>query len=190
MSKIRIGVVGLGMGAGHIDGFRKHPEAEVVAVADTDPVRLEQRGKKDFKIPNCYLSVEEMLKKEKLDIVSIATPNKFHKPLTIAALKAGCHVLCEKPMAMNAQEAEEMNDAAKKAKKRIMINFSFRFTEQSYAIKKEVDSGILGKIYFGRTIWHGAADFPALAGGSAQRLFQAVAPSLISGFTEWILLSG
>ncbi len=164
MSKMKIGIVGLGMGGAHINGFRKHPEAEVVAVADSDPVRLENRGKKEFNIPNCYLSAEEMLKKEKLDIVSIVTPNKFHKSLTIAALKAGCHVLCEKPMAMNAQEAKDMIAAAGKAKKRLMINFSFRFTEQSYAIKREVDSGTLGKIYFGRTIWHRRRGLPGFGG--------------------------
>ena len=124
MKKLRVGVVGLGMGSAHINGYKTHPEAEVVAVADTDPKRLEDRGAKEFKIPGLYTSADEMLKKEELDVVSIATPNKFHKPLTLAAFKAGCHVLCEKPMAMNAQEARDMLAASKKAKKRLMINFS------------------------------------------------------------------
>ncbi len=164
MSKLKIGVIGLGMGGAHINGFRTHPEAEVVAVADTDPTRLEQRGKKEFNIPNCYLSAEEMLKKEKLDIVSVVTPNKFHKPLTLMAFQAGCHVLCEKPMAMNAIEAQDMILASNKAKKRLMINFSFRFAPQSYAVKKEVESGILGDIYFGRTVWQRRRGLPGFGG--------------------------
>ncbi len=164
MSKLRVGVIGLGMGGAHINGFRKHPEVEVVAVADSDPVKLESRGRNEFKIQNCYLSAEEMLEKEKLDIVSVVTPNKFHKPLTLAALKRGCHVLCEKPMAMNAKEAKDMLEAAKKAKKRMMINFSFRFTEQSYAIKKEIESGTLGEIYFARTVWHRRRGLPGFGG--------------------------
>lgn len=164
MAKLKVGIIGLGMGGAHIKGFRTHPEVEVIAVADTDPKRLEERGKKEFNIPNCYLSAEEMLKKEKLDIVSVVTPNKFHKPLTLAALKNGAHVLCEKPMAMNAKEAEEMCLAAKKVKKKLMINFSFRFTPQSYAVKKEIESGSLGEIYFARTQWLRRRGMPGFGG--------------------------
>jgi predicted dehydrogenase len=164
MKKLKVGVIGLGMGGAHINGFRTHPDVEVVAVADSDKVRLEQRGKKEFNIPNCYLSAEEMLKKEKLDVVSVVTPNKFHKPLTIAALESGAHVLCEKPMAMNAKEARDMNTAAKKAKKRLMINFSFRFSPQSYAMKKEIETGALGDIYFARTQWLRRRGMPGFGG--------------------------
>ncbi len=164
MGKLKVGIIGLGMGGAHVNGFRTHPEAEVVAVADTDAKRLEDRGRKEFKIPNCYLSAEEMLKKEKLDIVSVVTPNKFHRPLTLAALESGAHVLCEKPMAMNAKEAEDMCAAAKKAKKRLMINFSFRFSPQSYAMKKEIETGALGDIYFARTQWLRRRGMPGFGG--------------------------
>ena len=90
MKKLRVGVIGLGMGSAHISGYRTHADAEVVAVADSDPKRLEEKGGKELKVPALYTSAEEMLKKENLDVVSIVTPNKFHKPLTIAAFKAGC----------------------------------------------------------------------------------------------------
>jgi predicted dehydrogenase len=164
MSKLKVGVIGLGMGGAHINGFRTHPNVEVTAAADTDPARLEQRGKKEFGIERLYSSAEEMIDSEKLDIVSVATPNKFHKHLTIMALQKGMHVLCEKPMAMNAKEAEEMLKVSKKTKKRLMINFSFRFTPQSYALKKEVESGILGEIYFARTLWHRRRGMPGFGG--------------------------
>ncbi len=163
MSKLRIGVIGLGMGRHHIVGYQSNPNAEVVAVADLDE-RLRQEMGDKFGVPKRYASGEQMLQEEKLDIVSIATPNKFHKPLTIAALQAGCHVLCEKPMAMNAGEAREMQAAAEKAGKRLMINFSYRFTEQSMALKREVESGVVGDIYFARTIWHRRRGFPKFGG--------------------------
>ncbi len=163
MKTLRVGVIGLGMGRGHVRGFQAHPNAEVVAVADPDESRCEYI-RNEYNVPTAYASGEEMLQKEKLDVVSIATPNKFHKPLTIAALKAGCHVLCEKPMAMNAREAKQMIDAAKKAKKRLMINFSYRFTQQSHALKKQVDTGILGDVYFGRTVWHRRRGLPGFGG--------------------------
>lgn len=164
MSRIlRVGVVGLGMGRFHILGFRDHPGVKVVAIADPNADRLKEVGDQHG-IQARYESAETMFAKEKLDIVSIATPNKFHMPLTIAALKAGCHVLCEKPMAMNAAEARKMIAAAKKARRRLMIDFSYRFTEQSMALKRQVETGILGDIYYGRTVWHRRRGIPGFGG--------------------------
>jgi predicted dehydrogenase len=110
-----------------------------------------------------------MLQEEKLDIVSIATPNKFHAPLTVAALEAGNHVLCEKPMAMSADEARAMLAAARKAGKRLMVNFSYRFTEQSQALKDRVDAGELGDVYFARTVWHRRRGLPKFGGWFGQK---------------------
>jgi predicted dehydrogenase len=163
MKKIRIGVVGLGMGQAHINGYREHPEAEVVAVADVDQARLD-KATRELGIEKCYADALEMFRKEDLDVVSIAVPNKFHKPLTVAALEAGAHVLCEKPMAMNAGEAEAMLAAAKRAGRRLGINFSFRFTPQSFAMKQLVESGELGDIYFGRSVWHRRRGMPGFGG--------------------------
>lgn len=151
------------MGRAHIKGYQEHSDAEVVAIADTDEARLAKVGD-EFSVPQRYTSAEEMIRKEQLDIVSICTPNKFHKPLTILALKQGAHVLCEKPMAMNAREAREMLAQAKKSKRRIMINFSYRFNDQSFALKKQVETGILGDIYFGRTLWHRRRGLPGFGG--------------------------
>ncbi len=161
--KLRAGVIGVGMGRGHIKGYKSHPDVEVAAICDLDAERLARVGD-EFSIASRYASAREMLARENLDIVSVATPNKFHMPLTIDALKAGCHVLCEKPMAMNAREARRMIDAAKKAKKHLMINFSYRFTEQSQALKKQVESGVLGDVYFGRTVWHRRRGMPGFGG--------------------------
>jgi predicted dehydrogenase len=180
MKKLRIGVVGLGMGRHHILGYQKHPSAEVVAIADPDAARLSKVGD-EFKVSSRYASAAEMLAGEKLDIVSVATPNKYHAQLTIAAFKAGCHVLCEKPMAMNAREARQMLAAAKAARKRLMINFSYRFTEQSWALKKEVESGVLGDVYFGRTVWHRRRGMPGFGGWFGQKALAGGGPLIDLG---------
>ncbi len=180
MTKLRVGVIGLGIGRSHIRGFQSHPCAEVVAIADLDETRLQASGD-EFKIPNRYRDAQEMLTKEKLDIVSVCTPNKFHKPLTLAAFKAGCHVLCEKPMAMNTAEAREMLPAAKKAGKRLMINFSYRFRPESWAIKTQVDDGVLGDVYFARTIWLRRRFMPGFGGWFGQKELSGGGPIIDLG---------
>ena len=168
MTKLNVDVIGLGMGRWHVRSFQSHPEAEVVAVVDLDEARLEQEAD-EYNVPGRYITAEAMFANEQLDIVSIATPNIAHKPLSLMAFEAGCHVLCEKPMAMNAAEARDMLAAAEKASKRLMINFSYRFTDQSMALKAQVDAGVLGEVYFGRTIWHRRRGLPRFGGWFGQK---------------------
>jgi predicted dehydrogenase len=180
MKKLRVGVIGLGMGQGHVKNYQLHPQAEVVAVADMNAALLKEVGDK-FSVPGRYTDAQDMLDKENLDVVSVVTPNKFHKPLTLAAFKAGCHVLCEKPMAMNAREAREMLAASRKARKRLMINFSYRFTEQAWALKQEVDRGVLGEVYFGRTVWHRRRGMPKFGGWFGQKALAGGGPLIDLG---------
>jgi len=161
--KLRCGVIGLGVGRFHLEKYLECPNAEVVAIADTMEARLAEIGAKHG-IAARYTDAEEMLRKERLDVVSIATPNSLHKPLTLAALTNGAHVLCEKPMAMNSGEGEEMLAAAKAADRRLMINFSYRFSPAAWGLKQQVDSGILGDIYGGRTRWLRRDGFPGFGG--------------------------
>lgn len=180
MDKILVGVIGLGMGRHHIAGYQNHPSAQVVAIADIDTLRLQEIGDK-YNIPKRYTSAERMLQEEKLDVVSVATPNKYHKSLTLACLEAGCHVLCEKPMAMSAVEGQEMLAEAQKAGKRLMINFSYRFTEQSMALKQQVEMGTIGDIYFARTIWHRRRGLPGLGGWFGQKALSGGGPLIDLG---------
>lgn len=168
MKKLRAGVVGLGMGRHHVKAFEAHPEVSVAAIADVDEERLEEMGN-ELGIDSRYADPHAMFEKESLDIVSIATPNKYHKSLAISALEAGSHVLCEKPMAMNAQEAREMLAAAGSARKRLMINFSYRFDSQSWQLKKEVESGLLGSIYYAHTHWLRRRGLPGFGGWFGQK---------------------
>lgn len=163
VGRLKMGVVGLGMGRGHARGYHSHPQADLVAICDPDEERL-RAVQEEFDVPRTYTDAEAMFRSENLDGVSIAVPNKFHAPLTIAALKRGLHVLCEKPMSMTVKEAERMNSAAAKAGRNLMINFSFRFTDASYALKKQVEAGVVGDIYFGRSVWHRRRGIPRFGG--------------------------
>ena len=180
MKKLRVCVIGLGMGGGHVKQFQSHPDADVVAIADLSADALKVKGDR-LGVSKRYLDPEEMIKKEKPDIVSVAVPNKFHKPLTIAALEGGSHVLCEKPMAMNAAEAEEMLAVSKRCKRRLMINFSFRFTPQSFALKSEVDSGTLGDIYYARSVWLRRRGMPGFGGWFGQKALAGGGPVIDLG---------
>ena len=124
--KLRMGVIGLGMGRAHINGYQSHPDADLVALCDVDGPRLKAAADQ-FGVENTYVDAAEMFKNGGLDAVSIAVPNKLHAPLTVSALKAGLHVLCEKPPAMTVKESQRMQATAEKAGKNLMINFSFRF---------------------------------------------------------------
>lgn len=179
-SRLRVGIIGLGIGRMHIDGWRQHPHVDVVAIADSDAARLAQVGT-SHGIEARYTDPLAMLAAEKLDVVSVCAPNKFHLPLTLAALQAGCHVLCEKPMALSAAEGRQMLDAAQAAGKRLMINFSYRFSAQSRALKAQVDAGFFGDFYFGRTVWHRRRGMPGFGGWFGQKALAGGGPLIDLG---------
>src|SRR5699024_4627011 len=101
----------------------------------------------EYNIPNAFTNHEEMLQEVELDAVSICTPNKFHAPAAIAALRAGCHVLCEKPPAMTVEEAHQMDIEAKNAGKILTYGFHFRHKPEVETLKRFIDGGELGEIY-------------------------------------------
>ena len=151
-NKLDIGIAGLRVGMDHIDGYLTHPDANVKAICDISPEVLERVGNK-YGIDSRYTSYEEMIAKEDLDVVSVATPNIFHKDMTILALEHGAHVLCEKPIGINAEQAIAMQRKAEEAGKRLMVNYSYRFIPQSVAIKQRIDAGLVGDIYSASTHW-------------------------------------
>ena len=151
--KIRIGFIGTGGIAGsHISKYLEMPDVEVVAGCDIVPGKAEAFFKK-FKVEGarCYTDHVEMLEKEELDGVSICTYNSTHAVCTINALKKGVHVLVEKPMSITTEEAAEMIRAEKESGKILSIGFQPRFDDNNKMVKKIVQSGILGKIYYVQT---------------------------------------
>jgi predicted dehydrogenase len=161
--KIPVGVIGLGIGKHHIEGYLSNPNCTVVAIADTDKTRLETVGNQ-YGITNRFSSAEALIDSDLCQVISVATPNKFHRELSIRALEKGAHVLCEKPMAMNAEEARSMIEAAQRTGKRIMINFSYRFTMPARALKKRIETGDLGEAYYGRSLWLRRRGMPGFGG--------------------------
>ncbi len=148
---IRVATIGSGLIArlAHVPGYQK-AGAEVVATADIVEARAKKLGA-DFSIPDTYTDYHEMLKRDDIEAVSICVPNHLHKEITIAALEAGKHVLCEKPMAMTVAEAKEMAEAAKASGKILTIGFNNRFRGDVQRLKQFVDGGDLGNVYYART---------------------------------------
>ena len=139
---IRIGIVGAGGVAswGHIPGYKAQKDAEIVAICDVIPGQAAKLAEENG-IPHAYTSYAEMFASEKLDAISVCTPNVSHKEISVAALNAGMHVLCEKPMAMNLAEGKEMVAAAKKAGKVLQIGLHWRFTSEGQTLKRFIEAG-------------------------------------------------
>lgn len=178
--ELKAGVIGMGMGRHHVAGFAAHPHCKVVAIADTDSARLTEIGDQHH-LAARYRDAAEMIASEDLDLVSIATPNKFHCPLTLAALDAGAHVLTEKPMALNVAEAQQMKAAAEARGLNLMVNFSYRFSRMSFALKKQVERGVVGEIYYGRTVWHRRRGMPGFGGWFGQKELSGGGPLIDLG---------
>ena len=159
--KIRVGIIGCGGIAGaHIVGYKSIPElAEVVACCDLDGNKAERYAKHNG-IPASYTDYKEMFEKENLDAVSVCTWNAAHAPATIDALNAGIHVLCEKPMAMNTEQALAMKEAAEKNGKLLMIGFVRRFGNDADILKKFIDEGTMGDVYFAKATYLRRNGFP------------------------------
>jgi predicted dehydrogenase len=148
MSELRVGVVGAGgiARARQIPLFQKHPKTQVLAVADISQEAVD-RARTELDVPMGYTDYREMLEREKLDAVVVCTPNSSHAPVSIAAMRAGAHVLCEKPMAMNAAECRDMVNVSKETGKILQIAYRYRFQAPSQAAKRVIDAGELGEIY-------------------------------------------
>ncbi len=147
-----MGVIGLGMGKSHLAHFAGCENAEISAICDSNRQTLAEVREK-FNVPLAFTDYEKMLEMEEIDAVAIATPNRFHAPMTIEALKKGKHVLCEKPMAMNEKEARGMVRQAEKSKKKLMVHFNQRFGYGAKYVKDCLDSGKLGGVYYLKTGW-------------------------------------
>lgn len=159
MKKLRIGLVGAGnIAKTHLEAYKSVESAEIVAVCDINPEILEKTAQK-YEIKNTYLSITQMIENEELDAVDVCVWNCDHAKCSIEALNAGLHVLCEKPMATNAQDAEKMIETAKKNNKLLMIGFVMRFSNDGVVAKDFVDKDYLGDIYYSKATYlrrHGA----------------------------------
>lgn len=149
-NKYRVAVIGTGMiaNAAHIPAWKSLSEdVEVVGVADNRPVAAQETAAR-YQIPCFYSDPQKMLDELHPDIVSVCTPNVYHKLWTIAALKAGANVLCEKPLAVHYADAVEMYETARAAGKALYTSQSLRFMNTFLAAKEIADAGRLGDVYY------------------------------------------
>ncbi|PLT29644.1 Gfo/Idh/MocA family protein [Peribacillus deserti] len=159
MEKVRVGVIGCGSIAQHrhLPEYNSNPNAEITAVCDINSGRAEEVAAKYGAAS--YTSYEELLNSGKVDVVSVCTPNYLHAPITVAALEAGVHVLCEKPMATSSEEAEVMIAAANKSGKKLMIAHNQRFVPSHQKARQLIENGEIGRIYSFRTAFgHGGPE--------------------------------
>ena len=153
--KLRVGIIGCGGIANgkHMPSLKQVAECEMVAFCDLVIERAEKAAK-DFGIPGAavYVDYKELLKDETIDVVHVCTPNRAHSFITVDALEAGKHVMCEKPMAINSAEALKMLEAAKRTGKKLTIGYQNRQCKDTRYLKDEADQGTFGDIYYARAI--------------------------------------
>jgi len=178
-----VGIVGCGhVSLKHIRALRKIREAEIVGTCDPDPVRgreAAQRAGTD----RVYSDLDGMLNDAGPEVVHIATPPRSHRELSIQAMKAGCHVLVEKPMAVDANEADEMIAVSRAEDVKLCVCHNFLFERSMLRARDLVSDGVVGEVVSVDVFWRiksGGADDRYAAGGWIHELpggvFQEVAP--------------
>lgn len=148
---LKVGVIGVGGIAGtHFPGWNDSPHTELAALSDVVPATLERVAKAQG-VSRTYATPEEMFADPEIDIIDICTPNAYHAPLSVAALEAGKHVICEKPLAPTPAEIRNMIAARDKSGKLLMTAQHFRFGGAARALKAELSGGLLGEVYHARS---------------------------------------
>jgi predicted dehydrogenase len=151
---VRIGIIGVGqIGKHHLNNYSKIPDAQIVAVADVNEAEA-RRVAELYNIPNVYTDFRELLKRDDIQAVDVALHNNMHMPMTVAALEAGKNVYCEKPMAGAYRDAETMLTRARETGKKLSIQLSRLFQNETKAAKYLIEAGHLGKLYHARSVGH------------------------------------
>lgn len=152
---IRIGMIGCGgIATGkHLPSLKKLPDVEIVAFFDLDEERARKAaaefGSSGAKV---YTSYQELLQESSIEVVHVCTPNDSHAEISVAALEAGKHVMCEKPMAKTSEDAKRMVDAAKRTGKKLTIGYQNRFRPDSQYLHTVCTRGDLGDIYYAKAL--------------------------------------
>jgi predicted dehydrogenase len=188
---IRVGIVGTGIGRLHANGYKKCKDVEIRAFCDIDRERAE-RCAREYGARDVYTDYREMMNDSEIDAVSVCTPNALHAPVAIAAFEAGKHVICEKPIATNAEEGKAMVEAAKKAGKIFMMGFNNRFRGDTQLLKKCIEAGELGEIYYAKTGWIRRRGIPGLGGWFTTKSLSGGGPLIDLGvhvldLTLWLM---
>jgi len=150
MKKLKVGVVGAGsLSEVHFESYHNNPQVELVAVCDLVEERAAKKAEK-YSIAKVYTDYHEFLQNPEIEAISIVTWNNTHKEIAVAALDAGKHVLCEKPLCLNYEEALEIKAATERSNKQFMIGYVRRHASSIAILKEFIDNGELGEIYYAK----------------------------------------
>jgi predicted dehydrogenase len=189
--KLKVAVIGVGgIARTHMPGWAASDHAEVIAGADVSANALDAWGKQ-FGVSRLYNDPKEVFADKDIDIVDLCVPNMMHAPLAIAALKAGKHVLCEKPLAPTPALIRGMIKARDASGKKLMTAQHFRFSGVSQAMKRHILTGALGEIYHARS-WMLRRNGMVSAPSFTQKHFSGGGPSIDIGvhvldLTLWLM---
>lgn len=147
-NKLRVANIGMKFGMSHVEGAMACG-AEIIAICDSDKDNLRFAGER-YSIPEerCFSDYTQLLGKEEIDVVTVAVPDQLHKKISCDFLKAGKHVLCEKPLALTREDLKEIIEAEKSSGARFMVGQICRFTPSFIKAKELVESGAIGELYF------------------------------------------
>jgi predicted dehydrogenase len=159
--KIKVGIIGCGIATFHTSAYATDPRVQMVAIAGLDTDRCRALATK-HDIPEVYTNYEDLLANADVDLVSVAVPNFLHAPVALAAIAAGKHVLMEKPLARNSAEGEQIVCAARDAGVIVAMAFNRRARPDMQVLKKHIDEGGLGDIYYAKAFWMRRAGIPGL----------------------------
>lgn len=154
MTSLRIGIIGCGFIANlkHFPSLTTFPDrCTIVALADLDTARA-NKAKQEYDLASAYVTDDfhTLIEDPDIDVIHVCTPNNTHREITVAALEAGKHVMCEKPMAITGADARAMVDAASRTGRRLTVGYQNRFRKDAQFVRRVVDEGRLGEIYVGR----------------------------------------
>jgi len=151
LKTVNVGIIGTGGIATnqHMPALEKQPDVKILAVCDVNEESANKAAER-FNVPHVFADYKKLLEMSEIDAVHVCTPNFLHMPPTVEALNAGKHVIVEKPIARNAVEGAQMVEAARKNNKKLMVAQNMRFDGGSQTLKRIIDAGELGEIYFAR----------------------------------------
>lgn len=144
---LRVGVIGCGMGAAHMKGVKANPHAVLTAICDNHAGRLQETAEQ-MNVTNTYLDYRDMIARDDLDAVIIASPDQLHREMIVNTLNAGKHILCEKPLALTREDCEAIVKAVNASDRKFMVGQICRYTPGFKKAKEIIDSGAIGELTF------------------------------------------
>lgn len=181
MKKLRVGVIGGGVGRIHIEAYQALPaDVELVALCDANETRLQEVADR-YRVPHRFTDYRELVAAGLVEAVSIALPNSLHTPVSVAALEAGLHVLCEKPLAESAAAGQKIVEAAAKSTAKFMICFNRRYRPDVRWIRQAIDTGLLGQVYQVHAGWLRETGIPGGTGWFANKQIAGGGPLIDLG---------